>query len=562
MDKEIIDDLGDDVLYDDIENKYDIIDISSSEENEDENSIDDNKDPDQIELIKYKENLISYHKKFYGNKSLYCVNNYKKWIYFGSINNKCYLYNSFDSDLKCFANNSIEFSDKKNVNIFNKNEIKDNKIDLESLKNQKYRDTVTNIKFSKNCKYVAFSIYNGDIYVYENNNMNSSELLNYNLNNIKKNINDSNSLVNIYNWDINKNITKEELINEDMKFINILSINNSDDKKDIEYFMFCPFNENIIISIYLNSPNIYIWDILENTPINIAHTIDVPTFINVCNYGNNFYLISGYDNGTTAVYDYNIYNLKKKDNTNKKFEKREKKCYHSMGTSQPRLAKEIFDENNDTTNEGALKINSRNINNKYLYNETVPNTHNILNENCTNDILCIDNCITNEIYLATHKNVIKLYNINNNNVVSIYDNMHNDLVDYCLFNNKKNNIFASSSLDNNIIIYDFQNNKCINTFCANYDFNITDTNNKMEKGINFLKWINSNLLLFSSLNGNIYIYDIRTRKCVHQFYCHTDTIFNINLSLHLYQNKNILSILTASDDKSSNLHFVDISSFI
>ncbi|CAD2111989.1 hypothetical protein YYG_04333 [Plasmodium vinckei petteri] len=539
MEEEINEGLGEDILYDDIENKYDIVDISSSEENDDENSIEDSKDPEQIELIKFKENNISYYKKFYGNKSLYCVNSYKKWIYFGSINNKCYLYNSFDSDLKCFANG---------IGYSNQNEIKSSEIELESLKNQKYRDTVTNIKISKDCKYVAFSIYNGDIYVYENNNMNSSELLNYNLNNIKKNINNSNSLVNIYNWDIGQNVTKEELINEDMKFINILSINNSEDKKDIEYFMFCPYNENIIISIYLNSPNIYIWDIFENTPINIAHTIDIPTFINVCNYGNNFYLISGFDNGTTNVYDYNIYNLKKKENTNKKFEKREKKCYQSMGSSQPRLVKEIFDESNDTNNE------------------TVPNTHNILNnvfdENCNNDILCIDNCITNEIYLATHKNIIKLYNINTNSVVSIYDNMHTDLVDYCLFNNKKNNLFASSSLDNNIIIYDFQNNKCINTFCANYDFNIADTNNKMEKGINFLKWINSNLLLFSSLNGNIYIYDIRTRKCVHQFYCHTDTIFNINLSLHLYQNKNILSVLTASDDNSSTMHFFDMSMFI
>ncbi|CAD2087074.1 WD repeat-containing protein, putative [Plasmodium vinckei brucechwatti] len=539
MDEEINEGLGEDVLYDDIENKYDIVDISSSEENDDENSIEDSKDPEQIELIKFKEKNISYYKKFYGNKSLYCVNSYKKWIYFGSINNKCYLYNSFDSDLKCFANG---------IGYSNQNGIKSTEIELESLKNQKYRDTVTNIKISKDCKYVAFSIYNGDIYVYENNNMNSSELLNYNLNNIKKNINNSNSLVNIYNWDIGQNVTKEELINEDMKFINILSINSSEDKKDIEYFMFCPYNENIIISIYLNSPNIYIWDIFENTPINIAHTIDVPTFINICNYGNNFYLISGFDNGTTNVYDYNIYNLKKKENTNKKFEKREKKCYQSMGSSQPRLVKEIFDESNDTNNE------------------TVPNTHNILNnvfdENCSNDILCIDNCITNEIYLATHKNIIKLYNINTNSVVSIYDNMHTDLVDYCLFNNKKNNLFASSSLDNNIIIYDFQNNKCINTFCANYDFNIADTNNKMEKGINFLKWINSNLLLFSSLNGNIYIYDIRTRKCVHQFYCHTDTIFNINLSLHLYQNKNILSILTASDDNSSTMHFFDMSMFI
>ncbi|CAD2087049.1 WD repeat-containing protein, putative [Plasmodium vinckei lentum] len=539
MDEEINEGLGEDVLYDDIENKYDIVDISSSEENDNENSIEDSKDPEQIELIKFKENNISYYKKFYGNKSLYCVNSYKKWIYFGSINNKCYLYNSFDSDLKCFANG---------IGYSNQNEIKNSEIELESLKNQKYRDTVTNIKISKDCKYVAFSIYNGDIYVYENNNMNSSELLNYNLNNIKKNINNSNSLVNIYNWDIGQNVTKDELINEDMKFINILSINNSEDKKDIEYFMFCPYNENIIISIYLNSPNIYIWDIFENTPINIAHTIDIPTFINVCNYGNNFYLISGFDNGTTNVYDYNIYNLKKKENTNKKFEKREKKCYQSMGSSQPRLVKEIFDESNATNNE------------------TVSNTHNILNnvfdENCSNDILCIDNCITNEIYLATHKNIIKLYNINTNSVVSIYDNMHTDLVDYCLFNNKKNNLFASSSLDNNIIIYDFQNNKCINTFCANYDFNIADTNNKMEKGINFLKWINSNLLLFSSLNGNIYIYDIRTRKCVHQFYCHTDTIFNINLSLHLYQNKNILSILTASDDNSSTMHFFDMSMFI
>ncbi|CAD2111898.1 WD repeat-containing protein, putative [Plasmodium vinckei] len=539
MEEEINEGLGEDILYDDIENKYDIVDISSSEENDDENSIEDSKDPEQIELIKFKENNISYYKKFYGNKSLYCVNSYKKWIYFGSINNKCYLYNNFDYDLKCFANG---------IGYSNQNEVKSSEIELESLKNQKYRDTVTNIKISKDCKYVAFSIYNGDIYVYENNNMNSSELLNYNLNNIKKNINNSNSLVNIYNWDIGQNVTKEELINEDMKFINILSINNSEDKKDIEYFMFCPYNENIIISIYLNSPNIYIWDIFENTPINIAHTIDIPTFINVCNYGNNFYLISGFDNGTTNVYDYNIYNLKKKENTNKKFEKREKKCYQSMGSSQPRLVKEIFDKSNDTNNE------------------TVPNTHNILNnvfdENCSNDILCIDNCITNEIYLATHKNIIKLYNINTNSVVSIYDNMHTDLVDYCLFNNKKNNLFASSSLDNNIIIYDFQNNKCINTFCANYDFNIADTNNKMEKGINFLKWINSNLLLFSSLNGNIYIYDIRTRKCVHQFYCHTDTIFNINLSLHLYQNKNILSILTASDDNSSTMHFFDMSMFI
>ncbi|CRG97306.1 conserved Plasmodium protein, unknown function [Plasmodium gallinaceum] len=513
-------DIDEDVVYEDIKSNNDIIDLSSDNELSSYSYENDEND----ELAEYKKKEISFYVKFYTNKSIYCINSFKKWIYFGSINNKCYIYNNFDNDLKYFVN-TIN-SEKTNEYNFEK---KDNlKINLKNLKYQRYSDTVTNIKFSKNNKYVAISIYNGDIYIYENNDYNRSEVLFYNINNIKQNINNSNNLLNIYNWNI-EDKEKKEYINEEMKFINILSINDSINKKDLEYFMFCPFNENIILSIYLNSTNIYIWDILESNPINIVHTNNIPTFLNICNYENSFYLIAGFDNGESFVYDYDIYNIKRR-NSNKNFEKKKKMEYTEVNNSN-----KIILSNNTLTNNQLDNVN---------------------------DVLCIDNHIINEIYISTYKNTIKMYNINNNNIINTYNNLHNDIIDYCLFNNKKNNLFASSSLDNKINIYDFQHNKYINQFDVNYHFNELDKNNKIEKGINFLKWINTNLLLFSSLNGNIYIYDIRLRKCIHQFYCHTDTIFNVNLSLHLYENKNILSVLTASDDNSSNIHFFDISSFI
>ncbi|CRG99154.1 conserved Plasmodium protein, unknown function [Plasmodium relictum] len=513
-------DIDEDIIYEDIENKNDIIDLSS----DDELSSYSYANGENDELIKYKKEKISFFKKFYTNKSIYFINSFKKWIYFGSINNKCYIYNNFDNDLKHFVNtvNSEKYKEYDNEK---KNDFK---INLKNVKHQKYSDTVTNIKFSKNNKYVAVSIYNGEIYIYENNDYDRSEILNYNINNIKQNINSSNSLLNIYNWNI-ENKEKTEYVNEEMKFINILSINDSNNEKDLEYFMFCPFNENILISIYLNSTNIYIWDILESSPIHITHTINIPTFLNICNYENNFYIMAGFDNGECYVYDYDIYNLKRRDSS-KNFEKKKKMEYI------------------ETNNSNKITL-SDNI----LTNNEIDNV---------NDVLCIDNHIMNEIYVATHKNIIKIYNVNNNNIISTYNNLHNDIIDYCLFNNKKNNLFASSSLDNKINIYDFQHNKYINQFNVNYDFNELDKNSQIEKGINFLKWINTNLLLFSSLNGNIYIYDIRLRKCIHQFYCHVDTIFNVNVSLHLYENKNILSVLTASDDNSSNIHFFDISSFI
>ncbi|SBT32923.1 WD repeat-containing protein, putative [Plasmodium ovale wallikeri] len=510
-----------DVIYEDIQDKADIIDISSEEEEEFSDSAEEIK-KEVDELRKYKKNKISYYKRFYTNKSIYCVNSHKKWIYFGSINNKCYLYDDFDKDIKNFASN-ISSSEGEFLPT-------GESINLQGLKQQKYSDTVTNIIFSRTHKYVALSIYNGDIYVYENNNMNSSEILSYEINNVKQNINNSNSLVNIYQWNVDKGNMQEEEIIDDMKFVNILSMNNSGNKMDIEYFMFCPYNENIILSIYLNSPNIYIWNVLEEIPINITHTVNIPTFLNVCNYGNSFYIIVGFHGGETIVYDYDIYNLKRK-NENKKGEK----------------------------------------NQKLEHREGMGRANDISYIDSSDDVLCIDNSISNEIYVATHENVIRMYNLKSNNVIATFANLHNDLVDYCLVNNKKNNLFASSSLDNKIVIFDMQSKKHINQFHVNYHFGEICTGEentpgsvvaKMEKGINFLKWVNANILLFSSLNGNIYIYDIRLRKCVHQFYCHTDTIFNVHVSLHLYEQKQVLSILTASDDNSSNLHFLDLTPLI
>ncbi|SOV15111.1 conserved Plasmodium protein, unknown function [Plasmodium sp. gorilla clade G2] len=527
-DIDIVDDV-DDVIYEGIENKKDIIDISSDDEDDEElynNSTDDNN-----ELIKYKEKYISYEKKFYTNKSIYCVNSFKKWIYFGSINNKCYLYNNVDDNLKNYIlsttthNNNYNNSNYYYDNI-NFTDLNNKKINLSELKHQIYSDTITNIKFSRNFQYVGLSIYNGDIYIYENNNDNGSEIMNYNLNNMKKNINNSNGLLDIFNWDIEKKKTNEYIVNENMKLINILSINNDNEKKDLEYSMFCLYHEHIFISIYVNCTNIYVWNVLEGTPINIIHTTQVPTFINLCNYDNKFYMIAGFNTGQTCVYDYDIYNVKR--------------------VGQIQGGKYVDSNKNVHDNTNTNSIN--NYNNSY-YND----------DDINDGVLCIDNNLANEIYICTYKNIINIYNINNNNLINTYKNLHNDLIDCCLFNNKKYNLFASCSLDNKINIYDFQHNKSINQFYVNYHFNEPDQNQKTEKGINFLRWINTNLLLFTSLNGNIYIYDIRSRQCIHQFYSHTDTIFNVNLSLHLYQHKNILSILTASDDNSSNMHFFDIS---
>ncbi|ANQ07193.1 Uncharacterized protein PCOAH_00014120 [Plasmodium coatneyi] len=523
--------IEEDLAYEDLRNEeVDLIDISAvdvvgeddeeadeEEENSSYNSSDKTNASADLELIKFKEQNISYYKRFYANKSIYCVNSFKKWIYFGSINNNCYLYNNFDDDLRNFAHEGVTGASRlSSVST---------KISLQHLKHHKYTDTVTNIKFSKSYMYIALCIYNGDIYIYNNNNMNRSEILNYNITNFKKNINNSNSLLHIYNWNVDLSHFKKEekdWITEDMNFVNILTINDTNDKKDIEYFMFCPFNEEILLSIYLDSPNIYIWNIRQNAPISITYTVDIPTFINICNYESSFYLIAGFHTGETHVYDYNVYNLKRR-NDGKKHDSR-------------------FNQHNQH-NQQQQQIMSEELDN-------------------SNDVLCIDNNLANEIYVATHRNIIQLCSVNNNSVISTYQNLHSDLVDYCLFNNKRNNIFASSSLDNSIIVYDYHSKKYINKFLVNYDFNKVDTNNQMEKGINFLKWINTNLLLFSSLNGNIYIYDIRSRQCIHQFYSHTDTIFNVHLSLHLYDQKNILSILTASDDRSSNMHFLDISAFI
>lgn len=533
--------IEEDLSYEDLRNdEVDLInigavDVEGEEEDEEEgeenssyNSSDKTNVSSDVQLIKFKEQNISYYKRFYANKSIYCVNSFKKWIYFGSINNSCYLYNNFDDDLRNFVHEGV--SGVNSVSSINP------KISLQNLKHHKYTDTVTNIKFSKSYMYIALSIYNGDIYIYNNNNMNKSEILNYNITNFKNNINNSNSLLHIYNWNVHmSNFKKEEneWITEDMDFVNMLTINDANNKKDIEYFMFCPFNEEILLSIYLDSPNIYIWNIRQNTPISITYTVHIPTFINICNYGNNFYLIAGFHSGETHVYDYNVYNMKKR-NEGKKHEYRFKgESGNGNGSEQQQL----------NQSHSAHKIMSEEL------------------DNC-NDVLCIDNNLSNEIYVATHRNVIQICSVNNNSVISTYQNLHTDLVDYCLFNNKRNNIFASSSLDNSIIVYDYHSKKYINKFIVNYDFNKVDTNDQMEKGINFLRWINTNLLLFSSLNGNIYIYDIRSRKCIHQFYSHTDTIFNVHLSLHLYDQKKILSILTASDDRSSNMHFLDISEFI
>ncbi|GAW79992.1 WD domain, G-beta repeat domain containing protein [Plasmodium gonderi] len=606
-----------------------------------------------VELIEFKEKNISYYKRFYANKSIYCVNSYKKWIYFGSINNNCYLYNNFDNDLKNFVNEGMSSNTSSiNGSSSSSTEMSGNglrrrdkeKMSLQHLKHQKYTDTVTNIKFSKSYKYIALCIYNGDIYIYDNNNMNRSEILSYNITNFKQNINNSNSLLHIYNWNVGITQFKkeEEWITEDMNFINILSINDANDKKDIEYFMFCPFNEEIILSIYLDSPNIYIWNIRQNTPISITYTTHIPTFINICNYENNFYLIAGFNSGETYVYDYDIYNLKKR-NVNKKNESRIKSDHNDMmmilnhskkhnnyhhydhmggGGGEEEEEKGEMETLNSGSPDGLSMYRYSASLNNYSIVKTTPEVYNSIgagsgivggttrlashgsgvsrvnNELCpvknhhhpnghhrdyhplsnqdddnyakimndeldnSNDVLCIDNNLSNEIYVSTYRNIIQIRNIKSNNVVSTFQNLHNDLVDYCLFNNKRNNIFASSSLDNSVIVYDYDCKKYINKFVVNYDFNKVDTNNQMETGINFLKWINTNLLLFSSLNGNIYIYDIRSRQCIHQFYSHTDTIFNVHLSLHLYDQKNILCILTASDDRSSNMHFLDISSFI
>ncbi|KOB63240.1 hypothetical protein PFHG_05008 [Plasmodium falciparum HB3] len=546
---ENVEDVDDDVIFEGIENKNDIIDLSSDDEDDEElykNSTDIND-----EIIKYKEKYISYNKKFYTNKSIYCINSFKKWIYFGSINNKCYLYNNFDDDLKNYImsitrhNNNYNNNDYNNIcssnnyDNINFGDEKNKKINLRDLKHQIYSDTITNIKISNNFQYVALSIYNGDIYIYENNNHNSSEIINYNLNNMKKNINNSNCLLDICNWDMEKK-TNEYILNENMKLINILSINNDNEKRDLEYSMFCLYHEHIFISIYVNCTNIYIWDVLEGTPINIIHTIQVPTFLNLCNYENKYYMIVGFNNGESCVYDYDIYNAKKIGKIQGK---------HDDNNKYSDIYKNVH--GNTYTNSHNNNNNNNNNNNCY-YND----------DDINDGVLCIDNNLGNEIYTCTFKNVIKIYNINNNNLINTYTNLHDDLIDYCLFNNKKYNLFASCSLDNKINIHDFQHNKSINQFYVNYHFNEPHTNEQTEKGINYLKWINSNLLLFTSLNGNIYIYDIRSRKCIHQFYSHTDTIFNVNLSLHLYQNKNILSILTASDDNSSNMHLLDISPYL
>ncbi|KNC38158.1 WD domain-containing protein [Plasmodium falciparum RAJ116] len=180
-----------------------------------------------------------------------------------------------------------------------------------------------------------------------------------------------------------------------------------------------------------------------------------------------------------------------------------------------------------------------------------------------------------DIYNAKKIGKIQGKHDDNNKYSDIYKNVHGNTYTNSHNNNNNNNncyyndddindgvLCIDNNLDNKINIHDFQHNKSINQFYVNYHFNEPHTNEQTEKGINYLKWINSNLLLFTSLNGNIYIYDIRSRKCIHQFYSHTDTIFNVNLSLHLYQNKNILSILTASDDNSSNMHLLDISPYL
>ncbi|EUD66192.1 hypothetical protein C922_03387 [Plasmodium inui San Antonio 1] len=568
--------IEEDLVYEDLRNgEVDLIDISTGdvegeddydeEEEEEENSSNNSSDKTNlladIELIKFKEQNISYYKRFYANKSIYCVNSFKKWIYFGSINNNCYLYNNFDDDLRNFAHQGG--SGVNGVSSSVEGDRVSGKISLQHLKHQKYTDTVTNIKFSKNYKYIALCIYNGDIYIYNNNNMNRSEILNYNITNFKQNINNSNSLLHIYNWNVHLSHFKkeEEWITEDMNFVNILTINDTNDKKDIEYFMFCPFNEEILLSIYLDSPNIYIWNIHQNSPISITYTVAIPTFINICNYDSSFYLIAGFHSGETHVYDYNVYNLRRR-NEGRKYESRTRSEGSGVegGRQHPSA---IGNYSIRVTPEGCNgSVASHQCQRHPGQEPHLPQQ--IMHEELdnSNDVLCIDNNLANEIYVATHRNVIQICSVNNNSVISTYHNLHSDLVDYCLFNNKRNNIFASSSLDNSIIVYDYHCKKCINKFIVNYDFTKVDTNNQMEKGINFLKWINTNLLLFSSLNGNIYIYDIRSRQCIHQFYSHTDTIFNVHLSLHLYDQKNILSILTASDDRSSNMHFLDISAFI
>ncbi|VUZ94468.1 WD repeat-containing protein, putative [Plasmodium vivax] len=603
--------IEEDLAYEDLRNdEVDLIDISAGdvegedeeeEEEEEENSSYNSSDKTiplaDLELIKFKEQNISYYKRFYANKSIYCVNSFKKWIYFGSINNNCYLYNNFDNDLRNFAHEGgsgvtgvgggsgvtgvgggsgvTGVGGGSGVTGVGGASAK---VSLQQLKHQKYTDTVTNIKFSKSYKYIALCIYNGDIYIYNNNNMNKSEILNYNITNFKQNINNSNSLLHIYNWNVGMGHFKkeeEEWISEDMNFVNILTINDTNEKKDIEYFMFCPFNEEILLSIYLDSPNIYIWNIHQNTPISITYTVDIPTFINICNYDSSFYLIAGFHSGETHVYDYNVYSLKRR-NAGRKHDARVKGESAGVEASRQQHPSALGSYSIKVTPEGCNGGGAQHQRGQQLpANQPLPALpalhalqglppqmipHEELDN--SNDVLCIDNNLANEIYVATHRNVIQICSVNTNSVISTYHNLHSDLVDYCLFNNKRNNIFASSSLDNSIIVYDYQCKKYINKFLVNYEFNKVDTNSQMEKGINFLKWINTNLLLFSSLNGNIYIYDIRSRQCIHQFYSHTDTIFNVHLSLHLYDQKNILSILTASDDRSSNMHFLDISAFI
>lgn len=610
-----------------------------------------NKAEEEEDIFLYKQNRINYFKKFYLKQCIYSLNSYKSWIFLGCMDDTCYMYDSFLDDLLYY----LKMSNKKrklSLSVDKTNEM-NNVIKLKTLKNEKYTDTILGVKFSLNYKYVGIGVYDGSVHVYKNNDFSGGMMLDYKLEGTKKNLNESNSFIKVCNWNpeflqnkqestkqyFGSNPTKTSIhakkniishfrnspsLNEEMSLISILDIKDVEGVFDLQDFMFCPYSETIVLSIYEKKQNVYIWDVVQNAITNIIYTNAFPTFLNVCNYGNDKHLIVGFCGGDTAVYTYDAFGIKLQQQNERKWKKNKEETqsrFYVKNKSQisdikrevdtHELSSKCLDEGMDlkgkslgstgsvgsvgsveseerqkdepastdvllcdsyktgktSSHDGDDNNNNNNTNKKSNHNKnnnvnnSFGNIKNGSDERMVDGVLCIDNSLSNPIYVSTHNTTITLRTLNGNSVTDTL-NIHDELVEYCLFNNKCANIIASCSLDNVINMYDIDHHSVINRFNVAYDFGKDDTFTEMETGINYLKWVNSNILLFASLNGNLYFYDIRERKCVTQINSHTGTIYNVDLGMHVFKEKYILSVLTSGIDGSANMHFLNMTGML
>lgn len=484
-------------------------------------------------VLLYKENCICYHKSFSTRASLYSVNSYKNWCYVGGMNNKCYVYEHMFDDLKNFVDYPYDDLMLDEAP----------KIPLGQLKKRKYTDTVCEIKFSNNFKYIGIGTLKGAVHVYENVKCSQADQFNSTAINIKLNSVGNNALPKICEWYEREEVgarntheSLEELIDTKIPLA-IFDINYPEDEtSELECFMFCPYNEEVALTAYAKNANVYFWKVSSgNQPIRVLATHSFPTIFNLCNYINRHYLQVGFADGSTAVYEYNLHN----QNIKRVGDSPQQRYQHSTSRF-PETSGHITTVHSRTTTEAPItQMDSE-------------------DSSVDPAIVSMDSSVLNEIYAVGRKCDIEIRNINNNQLLQTINSIHVAQIENIVFNNINRNTFASCGLDGLLNVYDFNRNNSIIHCKVNYEFNEETYMDDWERGLNNLRWINSNILLFSSLSGNIYLYDIRQRNCVRQFYSHTSVIYGLDTTIHLFRNRYILSIVTAGQDCASNMHFWEI----